>query len=209
MFKVLYSLYAQQDYFERWHPKECGGGVVSSDLAQKLNFQTIQTYLRWDWEKGGQKIRFILQCLNQNKNQTDSSSAYSSCLYLVQYRHLSKAPLYSEGRWLQPGIINGSWVFPESLLHPTSELSLHSPPLPLHTITSSKTAKLITCKCVLSVVLGVFCIPPKRYLHIEFKSLVFRASQINGVRHKPSYAPCFPQPNLIPLKDNSVPSLSL
>lgn len=100
-------------------------------------------------------------------------------------------------------------MFPESLLHPTSELSLHSPPLPLHTITSSKTAKLITCKCVLSVVLGVFCIPPKRYLHIEFKSLVFRASQINGVRHKPSYAPCFPQPNLIPLKDNSVPSLSL
>lgn len=95
--KALYSLYAQQDYFERWHPKERGGGGGVEDLAQKQNFQTIQTYLRWDWEKGGQKISFILQCLNQNKlkSQTDSSSVYFSCLYLVNNvvpLHLSKAP---------------------------------------------------------------------------------------------------------------------
>lgn len=104
---------------------------------------------------------------------------------------------------------NGSWVFPESLLHQTSEMSLDPPPLTLHTITSSKTPKHITCKCVLSVVLGVFCIPPKHYLHIEFKTLAFRASGINGVRRKPSYAPSLPQPNLTPLTDNSVPALSL
>lgn len=78
-------------------------------------------------------------------------------------------------------------------LHPTSEMPFHPLPGTLHT----KKPKHITCKCTLSVLLGVFHIPPKHYLHTEFKMPVFRASGINGVRHNLAMHLAFHSPALL------------
>lgn len=63
---------------------------------------------------------------------------------------------------------------------PTSEMLLHPLPDTLHTSPFSKNPKHITCKGVLRVVLGVFCVLPKHYWGIEFKTASLRAWGTNG-----------------------------
>lgn len=63
---------------------------------------------------------------------------------------------------------------------PTSEMLLHPLPDTLHTSPFSKNPKRITCKGVLRVVLGVFCVLPKHYWGTEFKTTSLRAWGTNG-----------------------------
>ena len=210
--KALYTSYAQQDCFDRWHPKECREGRLE-DLARKQYYQIKWRYLSWDWERkeGRRSASPYNASTNTSLKSKDSSSKYFSFLHLVTnilLPHLSQVSSWREGTQLQQRI-TAAGCLQNAPLHLTSERpSTHLQGTP-RTITPSKKPKHITCKYTLSVALRAFRIPPEHYLHIEFKTPLLRALGLNGVRHKPSCAPCFPQPDLTPLTDNSVSALSL
>lgn len=104
---------------------------------------------------------------------------YFSCLHLVKniLCHL-RLPYTEEGTQLQWQIIaNGCSQKASS--DPVSEMLLYPLPGTLHTSPLSKNPKHITCKCVLRVVLGVFCILPKHFSGIELR-LFLRTWGTNG-----------------------------